>query len=70
MSEDKFISKAPIRRIMKNQGASLVAEEAVTTLVDYLEKFADTLTKKALKIAEADKRKKVTPEDINAALKA
>ncbi|HME51171.1 MAG TPA: histone [Candidatus Lokiarchaeia archaeon] len=66
---EKYISKAPIRRLMKNQGANLVAEEAVITLVDFLEKFADGLTKKAMKIAEDDKRKKLTADDINAALK-
>ena len=55
---------------MKNQGANLVAEEAVITLVEFLEKYADTLTKKAMKIAEEDKRKKLTADDINAALKA
>nr|MDO8110327.1 NFYB/HAP3 family transcription factor subunit [Candidatus Sigynarchaeota archaeon] len=68
--QEKYISKAPIRRLMKNQGANLVAEEAVITLVDFLEKFADGLTKKAMKIAEEDKRKKLTAEDILAALKA
>ncbi|MBN2151552.1 MAG: NFYB/HAP3 family transcription factor subunit [Candidatus Lokiarchaeota archaeon] len=68
--EEKYISKAPIRRLMKNQGANLVAEEAVITLVEFLEKFADSLTKKAMKIAEEDKRKKLTADDINAALKA
>jgi histone H3/H4 len=68
-TEEKYISKAPIRRLMKNQGANLVAEEAVITLVEFLEKFADGLTKKAMKIAEDDKRKKLTADDINAALK-
>jgi histone H3/H4 len=69
-AEEKYISKAPIRRLMKNQGANLVAEEAVITLVEFLEKYADTLTKKAMKVAEEDKRKKLTADDINAALKA
>lgn len=69
-ADEKYISKAPIRRLMKNQGANLVAEEAVITLVEFLEKYADTLTKKAMKIAEEDKRKKLTADDINAALKA
>ncbi len=69
-SDDRYIAKAPIRRLMKGQGGDLVAEDAVTGLVDYLEKFAETLTKKALKVAEADKRKKITSLDINAALKA
>ena len=67
---DKFISKAPIRRIMKGQGANLVAENAVITLVDELIDYGTKLTKKALKIAQNSKRKKVTASDIKLAAKA
>ena len=69
MSE-KFISKAPIRRLMKSQGAALVAEEAVKGLVEYLGKFGQEVTKKAIAVAKADKRKKVTADDIEEGAKA
>lgn len=68
MSE-KFISKAPIRRLMKSQGASLVAEDAVVGLVDYLGKFGMEVTKAAIDVAKKDKRKKVTADDVEAAAK-
>ena len=61
------ISKAPIRRLMKAQGAYLVAEDAVVGLVDYLEKYAQEVTKKAIKVAKEDKRKKLTAADVEAA---
>ncbi len=64
-----FIAKAPIRRLMKNQGAQLVAEEAVLVLIDFLEKYGTDLTKKALDIAGKDKRKRIASEDILAASK-
>ena len=71
MSEEtSYIAKAPIRRLMKDHGASLVAEGALAGLVAFLEGHADTVTKKALKIAEADKRKKLTAEDVIKAAKA
>lgn len=54
---------------MKSYGANLVAEEAVTTLIDYLEEYAKEVTKKAIKVAGEDKRKKVTAEDVMAAAK-
>lgn len=68
--ETSYIAKAPIRRLMKNCGADLVAEDALAGLVAYLEQQADALTKKALKVAEADKRKKITAQDVIKAAKA
>ncbi|MHA1794239.1 MAG: histone [Promethearchaeota archaeon] len=61
---DKYISKAPIRRLMKEQGAYLVAEDAVVQLVSYLEKYAQDLTKKALEVAQKDHRKKLLSDDV------
>ncbi|MHA1368378.1 MAG: histone family protein [Promethearchaeota archaeon] len=69
MASDKFISKAPIRRVMKNYGASLVAEDAVVALTEFLEKYGMEVTKKAIEIAKKDKRKKVTADDVLAAVK-
>ena len=66
----EFIAKAPIRRLMKNQGANLVAEDAVNVLINFLEKFGGDVTKKAIALANADKRKRVTADDVGAAAKA
>ena len=59
-----YIAKAPIRRLMKKEGADLVAAEALDKLIDYLEKAAANATKQAITICKADKRKRVTASDI------
>ena len=59
-----YIAKAPIRRLMKKEGADLVAAEALDKLIDFLEKSAATATKDAIKICKNDKRKRVTAADI------
>lgn len=61
---DGYIAKAPIRRLMKKEGADLVAAEALDKLIDYLEKAAADATKAAIVVCKADKRKRVTSGDI------
>lgn len=62
-----YIAKAPIRRLMKKEGADLVAADALDKLIGYLEKEAANATKEAIKITKADKRKRVTAADIRKA---
>jgi len=62
-----YIAKAPIRRLMKKEGADLVAADALDKLIGYLENQAATATKEAIKITKADKRKRVTAADIRKA---
>ncbi len=64
---DGYIAKAPIRRLMKKEGADLVAADALDKLIGYLEKMAADATKEAIKITKADKRKLVTAADIRKA---
>ncbi len=66
-ARSSYIAKAPIRRLMKNEGASLVAEDALEFLIELLTKAAQTKTKEAIKLVKADKRKRVTAADISAA---
>ena len=61
---DGYIAKAPIRRLMKKEGADLVAAEALDKLINFLESSAATATKDAIKVCKADKRKRVTAADI------
>jgi len=61
-----YIAKAPIRRLMKNEGAGLVAEDAVILLIEELTKAAKEVTKEAVKLVKSDKRKRVTAADIAA----
>ena len=62
-----YIAKAPIRRLMKKEGADLVAAEALDKLISFLESSAATATKDAIKVCKEDKRKRVTAADIRAA---
>jgi len=64
---DGYIAKAPIRRLMKKEGADLVAADALDKLIAYLENEAANATKEAIKITKADKRKRVTAADIRKA---
>ncbi len=64
---DGYIAKAPIRRLMKKEGAVLVAADALDKLIGYLENQAATATKDAIKITKEDKRKRVTAADIRKA---
>lgn len=64
---DSYIAKAPIRRLMKKEGADLVAADALDKLIGYLEKTAADATKEAITITKADKRKRVTAADIRKA---
>jgi histone H3/H4 len=59
-----YIAKAPIRRLMKNEGAGLVAEDAVELLIATLTKAAEECTKKAVKLVKDEKRKRLTSVDI------
>ncbi len=59
-----YIAKAPIRRLMKKEGADLVAAEALDKLISFLESSAADATKNAIKVCKADKRKRVTAADI------
>ena len=62
-----YIAKAPIRRLMKKEGADLVAAEALDKLIGFLENSAANATKDAIKVCKEDKRKRVTAADIRKA---
>ncbi|MGV9199495.1 MAG: histone [Promethearchaeia archaeon] len=59
-----YIAKAPIRRLMKREGADLVAADALDRLIEFLENTAADVTKEAIKVTEADKRKRITAGDV------
>lgn len=62
--EKSYISKAPIRRLMKAEGADLVAEDAMALLISKLIEQANKVTKKAVQLVKDEKRKRLTAEDI------
>jgi len=69
MAGSDYISWSPIRRLMKHNGAVIVARDAVNELVEWLGSSAETLTKNALQLTKHSKRKKITRNDILLAIK-
>lgn len=64
-----YISWSPIRRLMKHNGAEIVARDAVDELVAFLESSAEKITKTALTLTKHANRKKITAGDIKMAVK-
>lgn len=60
---------APIRRLMDQVGANIVARDAVDYLKRLLEEEIVDLTQRAMKFTELAKRKKVQADDIEMAIK-
>ena len=60
---------SPIRRLMKQQGASIVARNAVNLLIDHLEKTAVGLTEQARAFTMHANRKKITKNDLLLSIK-
>ena len=65
----KVFAWSPIRKLMKDNGAEMVARDAVDALIDYLEKLARLMTNKALEMTRHAGRKKLTDIDMNLAMK-
>ncbi len=65
----KIFAWSPIRKLMKDNGAEMVARDAVDALIDYLEGLAKNITNKALEMTRHAGRKKLTLEDMNLAMK-
>ncbi len=65
----EYFSWSPIRRLMKNSGATIVARDAVDELIDWLGVTSKNITETALKLTKHSKRKKITKEDILLAIK-
>lgn len=64
---ERTFSKAPLRRLMKAEGAKLVSEDAIDLLASTLVKRAKEITVEAKRIAESDKRKRIQGTDIEKA---
>ena len=67
----KVITKTALRRLMKVEAdANIVAADAITALMDWLQDTAITITKKALELTKHAKRKTVSKADIKIALQS
>ena len=64
MARESYIAKAPIRRLMKREGADLVSSDALDFIIDKIEEEAKSVTKTAVNLVRDDDRKRITKEDI------
>ncbi len=64
-----YIPKSPTRSVMHDQGAKIVAKDAVEFLISYLQKEVVTITLRARELAKHARRKKITSNDIDLAIK-
>ena len=64
----KVFAWSPVRKLMKDNGAEMVARDAVDALIDYLQKLAKTMTNKALEMTRHAGRKKLTVGDMDLAM--
>ncbi|MHA1266287.1 MAG: histone-like protein [Candidatus Helarchaeota archaeon] len=69
MVKRRYFAWSPLRALMASVGAKIVAREAVSYLIDYLEKLAIDMTARALILARHAKRKKITKADIALVIK-
>lgn len=58
---------APVVRLMKQSGAERISSDAGTALIELMEKYGDSLTREAVKLASHAGRKTVTAHDIRMA---
>lgn len=58
---------APIKRLLKNAGASRISDEAAVQLAEVLEEIGEDLARDATKLAKHAGRKTVKAEDIELA---
>ncbi len=65
----KIFAWSPIRKLMKDNGAEMVAREAVDELIKFLESAAKMITNKALEMTRHSGRKKLTLVDMDLAMK-
>ena len=63
-----YIDKSVIRSVIKKNLGSFTDKSFVDELVDYMEKYAKSLTAKALEMTKHSGRKKMTLEDMKLAI--
>ena len=60
---------APIKRLLKNSGASRISDEAAQELAEVLEQIGEDISRDASKLAKHAGRKTIKAEDIELASK-
>jgi len=66
---EKEIPTAPIDRILHQEGAKRVSEEAAKALRDFVEEVARSISREASELAKHAGRRTVTKEDVEFAIR-
>ncbi len=69
MAKKRFFAWSPLRALMSDTGAKIVSRDAVSFLINHLEEDAINITIRAATLAKHSKRKKITKDDIELAVK-
>ena len=69
MAKKRFFAVSPVRALMAESGAKIVAREAVNYLVSVLQDKVINITNRAKELAKHSNRKKVSQADIELAIK-
>ncbi len=69
MAKKRYFAWSPLRALMAGQGAKIVAREAVSYLIEWLQEKTINLSARSLVLARHAKRKKITKGDIILAIK-
>lgn len=70
MAKKRYFAWSPLRALMTSAGAKIVAKDAVDYLIGVLEEETIAITEKAIVFAKHAKRKKITGDDIDLAIKS
>ncbi len=61
---EKTLSLAAMEKILKNEGAGRVSQDALVAMKDLMEEFGRKVAKRSIKLAEHAGRKTVQKEDV------
>ena len=64
MAKKRYFAWSPLRKVMADSGAKIVARAALGYLIGWLQDEAIRLSKRARVLAKHSKRKKITKGDI------
>jgi histone H3/H4 len=69
MAKKRYFAWSPLRAVMSDAGAKIVAREALAHLIAWLQDEAVRVSKRAYTLTKHAGRKKITKGDINLAIK-
>ena len=69
MAKKRYFAWSPIRSVMADSGAKIVARDALAHLIGWLQDEAVRISKRAYVLAKHANRKKITKGDITLAIK-